>query len=339
MGFLVGAIGYTATKILEEVNLIDLTVACLILAAGFACTVLLLQPILLTHLELTAIVLLVPILMRVPILSIYQPILGFHQKARNFRKVAVSEIFEAVFLLAVSGIIFLQGDVSLLIAVLLFPLASLVSTIAILPNSPRPKLQPTLSGIKRTFSDLPNSIGINSLLLIPTTFDMLIVSARFTGAIVGFWGVLTVFGKAYTIITRAVSRVMFPDSTTESEDSIIESVILCSVLGIGGAAIGILFSDFWIVTLFGQKYSSMVGLLPEYMLMMLPYPAIALFGIHSFGSGNPRQGTILFVVVSVLYLSTAIASTLSQIIWILAIGHYLILVGIGSYKLTAQGRA
>lgn len=333
MGFLVGAIGYTATKLLKDVNLIDLIVACFLLAAGFACVVFLSHPLLLTYLELTALILLAPIFVRVPILALYQPILGFHQRERNFRKIAISEMFEAMSLFIFSGLILLRGAISLVTAVLLFPFASLVSTIAILPNLPRPVLRPSGSRIKQVFTDLPNSIGINSLLLIPTTFDMLIVSARFTGATVGFWGVLTVLGKAYVIITQAVSRVMFPDSTADGKNSIIESVVLCSLLGVGGAAVGIIFADFWIVSLFGQKYAAVVKLLPEYMLMMLPYPAIALVGIHSFGSGHLKLGTVLFGMISLVYLSTAIASTLSQIVLILAVGHYLIILGIGMFKI------
>ena len=338
MGFLVGAVGYTATKLFKDVNLTDLIIACFFISIGFTCIIFLFYPLLLRYLELTIIILLVPILVRVPILALYQPVLGFHQKERNFRKVAISEIVEAAFLFLVSGLILLRGTVSLMTAVLLFPLASLASTIAILPNSPRPVHYPSISGIKRTFADLPNSIGINSVLLIPTTFDMLIVSAIFTGSTVGFWGVLTVFGKAYIVITRAISRVMFPDTTADGDDFLIESVILCSLLGTSGAAMGILLSDFWVVTLFGQAYSPVVELLPRYMLMMLPYPAIALVGIHLFGSGDPKGGVILFSMVLILYLSTVAASTLSHLIWILAAGHYSIFFGIVTYKMWAWRR-
>ena len=126
--------------------------------------------------------------------------------------------------------------------------------------------------------------------------------------------ILTVFGKAYIVVIRAISRVTFPDTTSDSDDYTVEPVSLFSLLGTGGAAMGILLSDFWVVTLFGQAYSPVIEFLPRYMLMMLPYPAIALVGIHSFGSGTLKDGIILFSMVLILYLSTVAASTLSHLI-------------------------
>ncbi len=331
MGFFVGSIGYTSTKIYDDVGISSLTVSALLLGGSFAFSLVVLHPWLIDYFELTVLVFLVPVLMKMLVMTYYQPILGFHQKQKNFRKIGISEILEAIFLIITATIIFFVGRVKLLYAVVLLPVSQLVSTIAIVPGSPVPGRGFSLDEIKRTLSDIPNSIGVNSLLMIPTSVDMLVVSAKFSGAVVGFWGVLTVFGKAYVVVTRAISRVMFANLGAGNHRPLRFPLILASLLAIVGTTIGVLFPEFWITWLFGEQYTELAWLMPLYMVMMLPLPAIALVGIYLFGIDEFRKGLLLFGVLSVPYLLIPLASSLHDVVEILLVGHYAIFIGLWLY--------
>ena len=165
--------------------------------------------------------------------------------------------------------------------------------------------------------------------------DLVLVRANFEAEAAGEFAVAAIFGKAVMYLPGAIVIALYPmvaENEANKKSSVgllFQGLVLAIVLSAAFGALYYLISDKLIELIYGQKYAESIEVLRYYSLAMIPMAIVMVMEFFLMAKRRVLFAYLMLVVVPIEVLLVEIyASSLLQVVWIMAFcGWMLVIVG------------